>query len=58
MISFNGKNGQNKTMKKGNIDTDKQYACRECIKGNVSCRETIHGVFVAECDKCGWKKTI
>lgn len=45
-------------MKKGNIDTDEQYACRECIKGTVSCREISRGVFVAECNRCGWKKTI
>ena len=58
MILFDNNNGQNKIMKKGNIDTDKQYTCRECIIGTVSCREISHGVFVAECDKCGWKKTI
>ena len=45
-------------MKKGNIDTNKQYACLKCIKGTITCRETIRGVFVAECDRCGWKKTI
>lgn len=42
----------------GNINTDREYACPNCIKGNISCREITHGVFIAKCNKCGWEKKV